>query len=68
REVTTKKVESDAGRHRLPLAHWLRRSHASHGLDRGAPIHLVQVLSHASLATTSRYTHAKPNEGATRSS
>lgn len=43
--------------------HWLRHAHASHALDRGAPIHLVQAtLGHASVATTGRYTHARPNE------
>ena len=41
--------------------HWLRHAHASHSLDRGAPIHLVQgTLGHASVATTGRYTHARP--------
>ena len=35
--------------------HWLRHAHASHSLERGAPIHLVQAtLEHASIATTSR--------------
>jgi len=34
--------------------HWLRHAHASHALDRGAPVHLVkETLGHASLATTS---------------
>jgi len=43
--------------------HWLRHSHASHGLDRGSPPQLVQhTLGHASLDTTSRYAHAKPND------
>lgn len=43
--------------------HWLRHSHASHSLDRGAPIQLVQkTLGHADLHTTSRYAHAKPND------
>ena len=33
-------------------AHWLRHAHASHSLDRGAPIHLVQsMLGHSSVAT-----------------
>ncbi len=42
-------------------AHWLRHAHASHSLDRGAPIHLVQAtLGHASVATTGRYLHARP--------
>ena len=43
--------------------HWLRHAHASHALDRGAPIHLVQAtLRHRSVATTSRYLHARPGE------
>ena len=43
--------------------HWLRHAHASHSLDRGAPIHLVQAtLGHASVATTGRYLHARPTE------
>ncbi len=41
--------------------HWFRHAHASHALDRGAPVHLVaQTLGHASLATTSRYSHGRP--------
>lgn len=44
-------------------AHWLRHSHASHALERGAPIHLVQAtLGHASVATTGIYLHARPQE------
>jgi integrase/recombinase XerD len=47
----TKKVSS----------HWLRHAHASHALDRGAAISLVQeTLGHSSVATTGRYTHARP--------
>lgn len=43
--------------------HWLRHGHASHALDRGAPIHLVQqTLGHSSVATTGRYLHARPSE------
>lgn len=43
--------------------HWLRHAHASHSLDRGAPTHLVkETLGHQSLATTSRYTHARPDD------
>jgi integrase/recombinase XerD len=46
-----------------PSPHWLRHGHASHSLDRGAPIHLVsQSLGHASIATTSRYLHARPSD------
>jgi integrase/recombinase XerD len=47
--------------------HWLRHAHASHALDRGAPPHLVQAtLGHASLATTSRYAHARPTDSSAR--
>ena len=43
--------------------HWLRHSHASHSLERGASIALVRdTLGHSSLAVTSRYTHAKPGD------
>ncbi|WP_414529511.1 tyrosine-type recombinase/integrase [Nodularia chucula] len=46
-----------------PSPHWLRHAHASHSLDRGAPIHLVQqTLGHESVATTSRYLHARPGD------
>ena len=44
-------------------AHWLRHSHASHAIDRGANIAVVRdTLGHSSLAITSRYTHAKPSD------
>jgi hypothetical protein len=41
-------------------SHWLRHAHASHSLDRGASIHLVQqTLGHENMATTGKYTHAR---------
>jgi len=47
--------------------HWFRHAHASHALDRGAPIHLVQAtLGHASITTTGRYLHARPKESSSR--
>lgn len=47
--------------------HWLRHAHASHSLDRGAPIHLVQAtLGHASIATTGKYLHARPQDSSAR--
>ena len=43
--------------------HWLRHSHASHSLDHGAPLSLVQqTLGHSSIATTEKYLHAKPDD------
>lgn len=52
----------------LPVSpHWLRHAHASHALDRGAPIHLVQAtLGHASITTTGRYLHARPSDSSSR--
>jgi integrase/recombinase XerD len=48
-------------------AHWLRHAHVSHALDNGAPAHLVQAtVGHASLATTSRYAHARPGDSSSR--
>jgi integrase/recombinase XerD len=48
-------------------AHWLRHAHASHALDHGAPIHLVQAtLGHASVTTTGRYLHARPNDSSSK--
>jgi integrase/recombinase XerD len=45
--------------------HWLRHALASHSLDRGCPIHVLQqTLGHSSLATTSRYSHARPGDSA----
>ena len=43
--------------------HWVRHAHASHALDHGAPIHLVQAtLGHSSVATTGKYLHARPTD------
>lgn len=43
--------------------HWLRHSHATHALDAGVPVHLVQAtLGHESLETTSKYLHLSPEK------
>jgi site-specific recombinase XerD len=63
-------VKRAAKRAKLPVsvsAHFLRHSHASHALDRGAPIHVVQTtLGHASLQTTTRYSHARPGDSSAK--
>lgn len=42
--------------------HWMRHAHATHALERGAPITLVQdTLGHKSMQTTAKYTHVRPN-------
>ena len=52
-----------AGLEQKVSPHWMRHAHASHALDRSAPIHLVQAtLGHASVSTTGRYLHARPTE------
>ena len=43
--------------------HWLRHAHASHAMDRGAKIHLVQAtLGHSDISTTGKYLHARPDK------
>jgi site-specific recombinase XerD len=63
-------VEAAANRAEIEVPvspHWLRHAHASHALDRGAPIHLVQAtLGHASVATTGKYLHARPEDSSAR--
>ena len=52
-----------AGLEQKVSPHWMRHAHASHALDRAAPIHLVQAtLGHTSVSTTGRYLHARPTE------
>jgi integrase/recombinase XerD len=59
------RAELEAGSKVSP--HWLRHAHATHALERGAPIHLVQAtLGHTSVATTGRYLHARPTDSSAR--
>lgn len=47
--------------------HYFRHAHATHALDHGAPIHVVQrCLGHKNVSTTSRYLHARPTDGASQ--
>jgi integrase/recombinase XerD len=56
----------EKGKHRVS-PHVLRHCHASHALDRGAPISLVQAtLGHGSVQTTGLYLHARPGESSGR--
>jgi integrase/recombinase XerD len=58
-----RKASERAGIDKDVSCHWLRHAHASHALDHGAPIHLVQAtLGHSSISTTGRYLHARPTE------
>jgi integrase/recombinase XerD len=56
-----------AGLHAKVSPHWLRHGHATHALERGAPVHLVAAtLGHASIATTGKYAHARPTDSSAR--
>jgi integrase/recombinase XerD len=47
--------------------YWFRHAHASHSLDRNAPISLVQAtLGHSDISTTGRYLHARPSDSSSR--
>lgn len=63
-------VKAAAARAGLPEGtspHWLRHSFATHALESNASLALVQQgLGHASVATTSKYLHARPSDGAGR--
>ncbi|OYW23833.1 MAG: integrase [Planctomycetales bacterium 12-60-4] len=57
------KASARAGIDKNVSCHWFRHAHASHALDRGCPIHLVQAtLGHSSISTTGRYLHARPTD------
>jgi integrase/recombinase XerD len=44
-------------------AHWMRHAHATHAMDAGAPLPLIQqTLGHADIATTTRYLHVNPDK------
>ena len=62
-----RKAAKRAGIEKAVSCHWMRHAHASHALDRGAPIHLVQAtLGHSSIQTTGRYLHARPTDSSSR--
>jgi len=49
----------------VPSPHWLRHTCATHSIEAGAPIHVVQkTLGHESISTTGKYLDIRPKESA----
>jgi integrase/recombinase XerD len=43
--------------------HWLRHAHATHAIEQGVPLHVVQhTLGHSSLSVTGLYLHSRPGD------
>lgn len=62
-----KKAAIRAGINEHTSTHWLRHAHASHSLENGCDIDvLMRSLGHSSLTITSKYLHARPNEGSSQ--
>ena len=57
-----KRVAAKVGVSENFSAHWLRHAHASHAIDRGAALPVVQAtLGHGNISVTSGYLHARPD-------
>lgn len=62
-EQIVKAAATQAGLSAGVSPHWLRHTHATHALENGATIALIQqTLGHSDIKTTARYTHVRPNE------
>ena len=62
-----KKAALKAGVNPAASSHWLRHSHATHALEGGCDLHLLQQsLGHADLGTTQKYLHARPDQGSSQ--
>ncbi len=62
-----KKAALLAGVNPAASSHWLRHSHATHALEGGCDLHLLQQsLGHADLGTTQKYLHARPDQGSSQ--
>ncbi len=58
-----KSASLKAGLSVKPSPHWLRHTSATHAIEAGAPVHVVQrSLGHESISTTGRYLEIRPKE------
>ncbi len=58
-----KKAAKEAKLSVAPSPHWLRHTSATHAIEAGAPIHVVQrSLGHESISTTGKYLDLRPRE------
>jgi integrase/recombinase XerD len=58
-----KKASREAGISEKASSHWLRHSHATEAIEPDCDLHLLQLsLGHSSLAVTSKYLHARPDQ------
>ena len=62
-----KEESREAGISEKVSSHWLRHSHATGAIERGCDLHLLQQsLGHSSLAVTSKYLHARPDQSSSQ--
>lgn len=58
-----KAAAKKAGLSCAPSPHWIRHTSATHAIENGAPIHVVQVsLGHESIKTTGKYLDIRPEK------
>jgi len=58
-----KAAAQNAGLSCSPSPHWIRHTSATHAIENGAPIHVVQVsLGHESIKTTGKYLDIRPDK------
>ena len=62
-----KQCAQRAGVSEKTSCHWLRHSHASHAIESGCNLRLLQQsLGHSKLETTERYLHISPDQGSSQ--
>ena len=62
-----KSASRRAGVDERASCHWLRHSHATHSLEAGCNLRLLQQsLGHASVTTTEKYLHISPDRGSSQ--